>query len=116
MAFWNLVVGQKEDKEILENAERMKENISNHKGGVFRILLPGYKRYYLAYEPLERRGWTAVTIVSADLFSGFSDSYVVKMMGNLVVVMLVFGAYFSCCLKATARGKRNWNTWLFPMR
>ena len=25
MAFWNLVVGQKEDKEILENAERMKE-------------------------------------------------------------------------------------------
>ena len=103
-------------EEILENAERMKENISNHKGGVFRILLPGYKRYYLAYEPLERRGWTAVTIVSADLFSGFSDSYVVKMMGNLVVVMLVFGAYFSCCLKATARGKRNWNTWLFPMR
>ena len=81
------------------------------------FIMRGYAGSGKSTKALEIKSQNESTeIVSADLFSGFSDSYVVKMMGNLVVVMLVFGAYFSCCLKATARGKRNWNTWLFPMR
>lgn len=104
---WNFVIGQTGNQELLEDTAHMKTNISNQKGGVFQILLPGHKKYYLAYEPLERNGWTIVTIVSSDLFTRFSDWYVVKMLGNLGIVLFVFGAYFFLLLKSYSEGEKK---------
>jgi len=38
-------------------------------------------------------GWAMITIIPTDLFTGFSEEYVVEMLGSLLVTMIIFGVF-----------------------
>ena len=103
----NLAVLLGNDEDTRSDILKMRDNIAEGKNGIFRFLTGDHQDYYLAYAVTEIDEWTAVTLIPADLFTGFSDSYVGKMLGCLVVALVVFGALFTLLFKGYSENSRK---------
>lgn len=91
---WDFIRAQNKNKKISENIEKMQEDLANGKNGDFRFKISN-KRYYLAYAPTGVENWASVTIVPSDLFTGFSNEHMNRILGSLVGTMLIYlGLFF----------------------
>lgn len=91
---WEQVIAQKEQGKLADSIKEMQEKLKNNKGGSFRFTADNDRQYYLSYFPTGINDWVNVTIVPRDLFTGFSDTYVMRMLGSLTGIVVVFCALF----------------------
>lgn len=96
---WDEIISQTEDEELSNEVKVMMQSLKNGKSGVFKAVLSKNRTYYLSYSPTGISDWSSVTIVPVDLFTGFSESYMDKILGSLIVVLLVFSLLFFIMFK-----------------
>lgn len=91
---WKYLFNQNKSEDLSKSVEQMKHNLKSGKSDVFKIHSYENREYYLAYSPTETKDWSVITIVPAGLFTGFSDEYVLGMLGSLVGTLILLGVYF----------------------
>lgn len=95
----NLAVLLGNDEDTQQEIIKMRDRIAEGKNGVFHFSMPNHKRYYLSYAVTQIDEWVAVSIFPANLFTGFSDIYVKKMLGSSGASFLIFGGVFFLLFK-----------------
>lgn len=88
----NLAVLLANDTYTRRQIVQMRDRIADGKNGVFLLTTENRKNYYLSYAVTEVDEWITVTMIPATLFTGFSYTFVKKMLGSLLMVLAVFGA------------------------
>lgn len=103
----NLSVVFGNDESTRENIINMRKNIQEGKNGIFRFFTEKNQKYFLSYAVTETSDWVMATTIPANLFTGFSDSYVKKMLGNFFAAVVVYGAVFILLFKRYADNSRR---------
>lgn len=80
-------------QETIESIVKMQEDIIHMESGAFHFTASDNSRLIMAYHPLGVQDWVLLTLVPANLISGETDEYVLKMfliMSGLIAVFFMF--------------------------
>lgn len=110
---WEDINSRTEDKELLKSLKTMMENLGAGKSGGFRVVMPGNKKYFLYYVPTGVSDWVSMTIVPGNLFTGFSDRYVTRMLESLLCTLTVFGVLFFLMFRSYDENERKMKRLVF---
>lgn len=81
---------KKSDEAVVDNIQRMQENMKNQQRGVFTFTAVDGNDLVLSYNPLESYDWVLLTLVPADLISHGTDQYIDQSFMIVAGLILLF--------------------------
>lgn len=81
---------QKTDAAVVENIERMREDMRNHRDGVLSFTAVDGSELVMSYHALGIYDWVILTLVPADILSQETDQYITETFAITAVIILLF--------------------------
>ncbi len=103
----NIAVLLENDENTRQNIRTMNHDIACGKSGAYQFYADGKRKCYLAYAVSQTEGWSIATAVPADLFTGFSDSYVAKMFGSQLAALILFAGIFALLFRTYTENRKR---------
>ena len=100
----DIFMEQSGDKQnTIMDIQQMQEDIKHQKSGIFSFTAVDGMELILSYDPLKSSDWTLLTLVSADLISNKTDSYISQTFIIITGVILLFLIILSVLYKTYRR-------------
>lgn len=88
----------KNNQEIIDEIQAMKEGMAAGKGGILRFTSVSNQELFLAYNSLGINDWVLLTIIPADIITGGADRYILFSFlivgATILLLALLFWAIF----------------------